>query len=192
MDREALFKEFPILRTERCELREVTLNDADDLFRVRSQPEGAVYGPAPWEHRRQAEAVIRDWHKWFVEKEDVPWGVFLRDEDRLIGHFKYAYVRQYLGMIGYHLDVEYWNRGLMTELLCAVVGFLFDRTDVYRLQATVHKDNEASGRVLEKVGFRCEGLLRGRVHWQGRFCDLRMYAVLRGEQVVSEEIDDAR
>ena len=181
MDREALFKVFPCLETERLELREVALEHAEDLFRVRSQPDGARYGPDPWNDPKQAENRIRQWHKWFLEKEDIPWGIFLRGRNRLIGHLKYAYVRQYLGMLGYHLDVEYWNKGIMTEALRAVAGFLYDQTDAYRLQATVHKDHEASMRVIEKVGFRREGLLRGRAHWHGLFCDLYMYALLRGE-----------
>ncbi|MBN2566306.1 MAG: GNAT family N-acetyltransferase [Candidatus Eisenbacteria bacterium] len=184
MNRDALFRSFPTLDTDRCELREVPLRCADDLFRIRSDPEGARLGPEAWTDPRQAEDRIREWHKWFLAKEDVPWGVFLRGEDRLIGHIKYAYVRQYLGVIGYHLHIDFWNKGIMTEVLRAVVRFLYESTDAYRLQATVHSEHGASARVLEKVGFKREGLLRGRAFWHGRFCDLYMYALLRGEQVV--------
>jgi ribosomal-protein-alanine N-acetyltransferase len=183
MDRDALFSSFPCLETERCDLREVPLACADDLFRIRSAPEGARFGPDPWTDARQAESTIREWHQWFVTKEDVPWGIFLRGEDRLIGHIKYAYMRRYLGMIGYHLDVEFWDRGIMTEVLTAVVRFLYEKTDAYRLQATVHSEHAASARVLEKIGFKREGLLRSRVFWHDRFCDLHMYAILRGEQL---------
>lgn len=181
MDREALFTTFPRLETERLELREVTLRHAGDLLRVRSQPEGARYGPDPWQDQGRAESVIRQWHKWFLDKEDIPWGIFFRGQDRLIGHLKYAYMRQYLGMLGYHLDLEHWNKGIMTEALRAVISFLYTRTDAYRLQATVHKDHEASIHLLEKLGFKREGLLRGRAYWHGCFCDLYMYALLRGE-----------
>lgn len=184
MNRDSLFRSFPVLDTERCTLREIPAECAGDLFRIRSNPEGARLGPDAWTDPQQAEDRIREWHEWFSAKEDVPWGIFLRGQDRLIGHIKYAYMRQYLGMIGYHLDVDYWNRGLMTEVLGTVVRFLYERTDAHRLQATVHSEHRASMRVLEKVGFKCEGLLRGRAHWHGRFCDLYMYALLRGEQLV--------
>lgn len=186
MDRDALFREFPRLETERCELREVSPDHAGDLFRMRSNPEGARYGPDPWTEPALASKRITEWREWFLRREDIPWGILLRAEDRLIGHVKYAYIRQYLGMIGYHLDEAYWNQGLMTEVLREVVRFLYDETDAHRLQATVHSEHEASMRVLEKVGFRREGLLRGRAFWNGRFCDLYMYAMLRGEQVVEE------
>jgi ribosomal-protein-alanine N-acetyltransferase len=187
MDRDALFATFPHIETERLELREVTLEHAEDLFRIRSQPDGARYGPDPWKDQRQAEKVIRQWHKWFLDKEDIPWGIFLRGRNRLIGHLKYAYMRQYLGMLGYHLDMEHWNKGIMTEALRAVIKYLYTQTDAYRLQATVHKDHDVSIRLLEKVGFRREGLLRGRAHWHGRFCDLYMYALLRGEAGATDE-----
>jgi ribosomal-protein-alanine N-acetyltransferase len=183
-DRNSLFSAFPRLETERCELREVPLRCSGDLFRLRSNVEGARLGPDPWTEPKQAEARIREWHAWFLAKEDIPWGIFLRGRKRLIGHIKYAYMRQYLGMLGYHLDVDFWNQGIMTEVLRAVVNFLYEETDAHRLQATVHRDHAASIRVLEKVGFRREGLLRGRAHWHGRFVDLYMYALLRGEQVV--------
>lgn len=182
MNREELFKEFPRLETKRCRLREVTLDCAADLFRIRSDPEGARYGPDPWESPSRAEERIREWHKWFAEREDIPWGIFLKDKNQLIGHIKYAYIRQYLGMLGYHLDAHFWGRGIMTEVLQAVISFLYERTDAYRLQATIHKDHAASIRLAEKVGFKREGLLRGRAYWHGRFCDLYMYAILRGEQ----------
>lgn len=182
MDRDELFKSFPNIETERCELREVPLACADDLFRIRSNLEGAKYGPDPWTNQKQAEDTIRIWHKWFLEKEDIPWGIFMRGQDRLIGHFKYAYIRQYLGMIGYHLDADYWNKGIMTEVLKAATNFLFEKTDVHRIQATVHCDHTASMHILEKVGFKNEGLLRGRAYWHDKFCDLYMFAVLRGEQ----------
>ncbi len=184
MDRDALFSSFPRLETERCELHEVPLACSRDLFRIRSNPEGARLGPDPWTDPKQAESRIREWHAWFQAKEDIPWGIFLRGKERLIGHIKYAYMRQYLGMLGYHLDVEFWHQGIMTEVLRAVVGFLYEKTDAYRLQATVHRDHAASMRVLEKVGFRREGLLRGKAYWHGQFVDLYMYSLLRGEQVV--------
>lgn len=184
MNCDALFRLFPTLDTDRCELREVPLTCADDLFRIRSNPEGARLGPDAWTDPKQAEDRIREWHKWFLAKEDVSWGIFLRGQDRLIGHIKYAYMRQYLGMIGYHLDVGFWNKGIMTEVLGAVVRFLYERTDAHRLQATVHSEHRASVRVLEKVGFKREGVLRGRAYWHGQFCDLYMYALLRGEELV--------
>jgi ribosomal-protein-alanine N-acetyltransferase len=168
MHRDALFESFPVIETERCLLKEVPLACADDLFRIRSNPEGARLGPDAWADLKQAERRIREWHKWFLAREDVPWGIFLRGQDRLIGHIKYAYVRQYLGMLGYHLDMEYWNKGIMTEVLGAVVRFLYDRTDAYRLQATVHTEHRASVRVR---AHRASGLgsrtREGRIQTRG-------------------------
>ncbi|MBU1702639.1 MAG: GNAT family N-acetyltransferase [Candidatus Eisenbacteria bacterium] len=47
-------------------------------------------------------------------------------------------------MIGYHLDVDFWNKGIMTEVLGAVVRFLYVKADAHRLQATVCNDHQAS------------------------------------------------
>ena len=81
MNRDALFRLFPALDTNCYDLREVPLSSADDLFRIRSHPEGVRLGPDAWTDLKLAEHRIREWHKWFSAKEDVPWDIFLRGEE---------------------------------------------------------------------------------------------------------------
>jgi len=61
------------------------------------------------------------------------------------------------GEVGYWLSREYWGRGLVSAALRAVTQFAFSERSFERLQAQVFRENEASGRVLEKVGYRLEG-----------------------------------
>ncbi|MFC3077031.1 GNAT family N-acetyltransferase [Phenylobacterium terrae] len=58
------------------------------------------------------------------------------------------------GEIGYWFDEAAWGRGYAAEAGAAVVDFVFSRTDVRRLEAGRLAENPASGRVLEKLGFR--------------------------------------
>ena len=61
--------------------------------------------------------------------------------------------------LGYALGVHYWGQGYMTEAVRAVIRFGFETMGLDVISATCYPDNPASRRVLEKCGFRYEGML---------------------------------
>lgn len=81
--------------------------------------------------------------------------------------------------IGYWLAKPYWGRGLMTRAARRYVRYALTRLEVTRLTAEVFVWNEASARVLEKVGFRQEGRLRRHREKDGRLADVFYYGLLR-------------
>jgi ribosomal-protein-alanine N-acetyltransferase len=83
--------------------------------------------------------------------------------------------------IGYWLGVPSWGRGYTSEAAQRVTAFGFEALRFHRIQATCLPRNPASVRVLEHVGMRREGLLRGYVRKDGVYEDLLMYAILRDE-----------
>jgi ribosomal-protein-alanine N-acetyltransferase len=62
--------------------------------------------------------------------------------------------------LGYRLDLEHRDRGYMTEAVCAVTDFAFGELGLHRVEANVMPRNKPSLRVLEKAGYREEGLAR--------------------------------
>ena len=89
--------------------------------------------------------------------------------------------------VGYHIAKPCTGRGYATEALRAVLRFGFNTLRLNRIEAQHELDNPASGRVMEKCGMRCEGTLRQRVFNKGRFSDVRLYAILRGDGVPGNE-----
>lgn len=83
--------------------------------------------------------------------------------------------------IGYWLGELHWGRGYMTEALRAVVSYTFRTLAYHRLEAGHFGWNMASGRVLEKAGFRLEGCQRERFFKNGEFTDNLVYGLLREE-----------
>ncbi len=81
--------------------------------------------------------------------------------------------------MGYWLAEPAWGRGVATEAAAALVRYVFDNHPVQRLQARVFAGNDASARVLAKVGLRYEGTLRAGALVKGRFRDVMMFALLR-------------
>ncbi len=88
-----------------------------------------------------------------------------------------------LGEIGYALTTPYQGRGLMAPALHLLLADLFLATPLERLEARCAVANVASRRVLEKVGFRREGLLRGYFALDGRRVDNYLYALLRADHL---------
>jgi [ribosomal protein S5]-alanine N-acetyltransferase len=85
------------------------------------------------------------------------------------------------GELSFWLAVEAWGRGYMSEVVKAVVRYGFEGLGLNRLYAYHMLRNPASGRVLEKSGFKQEGLLRQRVRKWEQFEDVVLWAILRKE-----------
>ena len=68
-----------------------------------------------------------------------------------------------------------------TEATRLLTGWLFEATNIARVQATVEPANVASQRVLEKAGFQREGLLRGYASWGRERRDVFLYGKLEGD-----------
>lgn len=78
--------------------------------------------------------------------------------------------------IAYDLAPELWNRGIASRACAAVTAWALDSLGLQRVQATVLDTNLASRRVLERAGFRAEGLLAGYRLVRGEPRDFWMYA----------------
>lgn len=67
----------------------------------------------------------------------------------------------------------------MTRAVKEICEYIFSRTDILRIYAQPFADNAASCRVLEKAGFRCEGILRAAAVKNGKIRDMKMYSRLK-------------
>ena len=107
----------------------------------------------------------------------------LAQERKVIGTIGFMWIQQEnrSAEVGYSLSRPYWNRGLMTEALRALLGFGFEQLHLNRIEAQHESDNPASGRVMAHVGMRYEGRLRQRVYNKGRYADVDLYAILRND-----------
>ena len=83
--------------------------------------------------------------------------------------------------IGYCMGRKWWNRGIMTEALNAVMDFLFNRVGVYHIMARHATANPASGRVMQKCGMKPQGVLRAMDKIGDTFYDCAYYSILRDE-----------
>ena len=79
--------------------------------------------------------------------------------------------------LGYAVGERFTGRGVATALVRAAVGHAFDDLRLHRVQANVRTTNEASRRVLQKAGFRREGLALRYLELDGAWVDHDLFAI---------------
>ena len=114
-------------------------------------------------------------------QREFTFGIYPLGTDHLIGHIALYSVKRLpysSGFIGYAMDEAYVGKGIATEAVELIVNFAFKEVGLHRIEAYVAPENKASIRVLEKVGFLQEGLLRKLLYINGKWVDHYMYARL--------------
>ncbi len=178
------FSRLPVLETDRLVLRPVLKRDAKDIFAYASDPEVARY--VLWEpHRTVADtrSYIRYMRSLYRRGFPASWAVTLRETGRVIGTVGFMWYSEAScsAEVGYSFSRAFWNRGIATEALSAVIRSVFASLPVNRLEAQHDLRNPASGRVMEKCGMRKEGILRQRMKNKGEFIDTVLWSILRSD-----------
>lgn len=83
--------------------------------------------------------------------------------------------------VGYMITPEQWDNGYATDALGSICGYAFKERRLNKVYATTYATNPASGRVLEKVGFTKEGVLREEGFTEGEYVDVYRYGLLSDE-----------
>lgn len=81
------------------------------------------------------------------------------------------------GQAGYWVDQRFAGRGVIPTALAMAVDHCFGVVGLHRLEANIRPENDRSRRVVEKLGFREEGLRRRYLHINGEWCDHLCYAL---------------
>ena len=151
------FTPFPILTTERLTLRQLAINDEQEIFTLRSDSEINKYLD------RQISNTIDDARNFInkvnenVDKNDsLYWAITLSDKNILVGTiclFGFS-DENYKCEIGYELLTNFQGQGIMKEASEKVIDYAFNTIKVKKIEAFLHRDNQSSIKLLEKLSFR--------------------------------------
>lgn len=95
-----------------------------------------------------------------------------------IGITQQADVYRFNAELGYWLGEPFWNKGIMTEAVQAMVNYAFDNFKLVRIYARVFEFNVASMHVLEKAGFQKEAITKKAVYKNQTLYDEHLFALL--------------
>lgn len=177
-----LFAQLPVLSTGRLRLRPLSLRDARDMFAYAGDPEVARY--TTWEPHQSLEDSRRFLRAVLQQRflgQPVPWGIVELHSGRLLGTAGFVSWRpeQRRAEVGYAIARSHWNQGYVTEAMRRILEFGWREMQLHRIEARCLTENGASERVMQKIGMRYEGILRGQIYFKGQFRDVKMYAILR-------------
>ncbi len=175
------FDPFPTLETPRLVLRELVPGDLDVVVRIQQDPRVVRYLGRATLTVEQVKERLELVASGIREGTSVRWGLSLRDGGELAGTAGFWRWNQEhrWAEIGYDLAPERWGSGLMTEALGVVLRYGFDAMGLHRVEANTDPENKGSRRVLEKLGFVQEALVRENWYHEGRFLDSAFYGLLR-------------
>ena len=148
-----------ILETDRLILRAWEITDLDDFFEYASV-EG-VGEKAGWEHHKSKDKSL-EILKMFMEEKKV-FAIVLKENQKAIGSIGIEELGKELDKdldnlsgreLGYVLNKDYWNKGIMTEAVSKVVDYCFNTLKLNFLMASYFNHNIASKKVLENLNFK--------------------------------------
>jgi [ribosomal protein S5]-alanine N-acetyltransferase len=170
----------PILMTPRLRLRQFREDDVDAMHACFTNVQAMRYWNTPLHTKRiETERAVRR----FIDCTPSYyrfWAVADKTTDQCLGLVNYhdGHIRNKRSAIGYIVDPAHCKQGIATEAVSAMIRFCFQDLGVHRLQAFVHPDNEPSLKLIEKLGFRREGLLRDNLRVSDEWRDDLLYALL--------------
>jgi RimJ/RimL family protein N-acetyltransferase len=174
----------PILETTRLVLRGPRTEDAPDLFAIHSNAEvNRYWSSPPMQQLAEAEERIRKLLVYEADGSGMGWMIERREDARVIGTLSLHRFDEQSNRaeVGYSLGREEWGKGYMSEALTALLDYAFGPMDLRRLEADTDPRNEPSVRLLERVGFSREGLLRERWVVADEISDSVLLGLLRRE-----------
>ncbi|MBK7500455.1 MAG: GNAT family N-acetyltransferase [Ignavibacteriales bacterium] len=151
------FSPFPVLKTERLVLRKLSLDDAEEIFFLRSDEKVNKYLDRP------RATSIEDAHN-FINKtnhaiennECIDWAITFKDDSGLIGSICLWNLNEEENKaeVGYELLPDFQGKGIAQEALSAVITFGFEVMKLKTIEAYTHKENLKSTKLLEKFNFK--------------------------------------
>ncbi|MCH9644946.1 MAG: GNAT family N-acetyltransferase [Gammaproteobacteria bacterium] len=164
-------------------LREHSLDDIDAFYEYYTDPDVARYILASTpKNKAEAKEEIVYCRNLFTYKRGLYWSIVKRPENKMIGAIGiYMNNHHHRAEICYDLHKDYWRKGITSKAITAVMQYLFDDGEIHRVEALTVKENTASIKLLEKLGFRFEGALKNYRFYDQKSHDVEMYGITAEE-----------
>lgn len=176
-------KNFPILETKRFDLIEINDSHLENIFELYSDQRVTKYFDLiPLKNKSEAQREVDFYRKRFMDNIGIRWGIAFKNKTEIIGTLGYnKVIKDHKGRIGYDLQYNYWGKGIMSEALEAIVNYGFDKLELNRIEAEVMQDNIGSEKLLTKLQFQKEGILKNWMYWNNDFYDITMFSLIKSD-----------
>jgi RimJ/RimL family protein N-acetyltransferase len=176
--------EQPTFQTQRLTLRPFRKSDAPHVQRMAGDRDVArttLNIPHPYEPG-MAEAWIATHAESWVRGTALVCAIVRREDNRLVGATGLTlFLDHRRAELGYWIGREHWGNGYATEAAAELLRYGFAGLSLNRVMARHFAGNDASGRVMQKLGMQQEGVMRQHILKWGQLQDIVLYGILASE-----------
>ncbi len=172
-----------LIETKRLILRKFKLTDAEGMYNNWASDDD-VTRYITWATHKNIEETKEVVSKYVTESEKnnyYHWCIELKETGEQVGSIGAFRLFDDLQLfeVGYCIGKKFWNMGITTEAMHALIKFFFEEVGVNRIEARHDTKNPASGVVMKKSGMQLEGILRQAGKNNTGICDSAVYAILK-------------
>ncbi|MEL7241931.1 MAG: GNAT family N-acetyltransferase [Cyanobacteria bacterium J06573_2] len=174
---------FPYLETKRLLLRDTTIKDAEAVFTVFSDSKVTQFHDIDTLTRiDDAITIIKRRKQGFESGRGIRWGIALKEDNYLIGSCGFTWIQELnAAEVGYELASQFWQQGIMSEALNAILKYGFESKGLEFIIAEIMLNNLASRKLLQKLGFQSQKVLEKHGFWKGEYHDLERFILTEDE-----------
>ncbi len=179
-----IFSHMPTLYTPRLSLRPMHPIDAEDMYDYAHREDVTKY--LLWAPHASV-SYTKDYLKYIQNRyalgDFYDWAIIDRESRRMIGTCGFTKIdaANNFAEIGYVLNPDFHGRGYATEAAKRVMEFGFAELALHRIEARFMQGNEASLRVMERLGMSFEGYHRDSVFAKGEYKTIGYCAITKEE-----------
>lgn len=185
----------PALRGKRVRLRVPHSSDFREWAALRRESAGFLI---PWEPRWATDELertawnqrLRRYRREAAGGTAIAFLIFENEGGRLVGGITMGNIRYGVSQsaqLGYWMGQRYAGRGFMQDAIAAMLQFAFETMRLHRMEAACIPSNQRSIHVLEKAGFRREGLLQAYLLINGKWQDHFLYGLISEDWRVNRQ-----
>jgi len=187
-----VFDVFPNIITPRLCLRAISLDDTQAYYKMlKNEAVVKYYGLYPISSDDFAKWLIERYQIGFKEMKYIRWSITDINTQAFMGTCGYQSMNEFNSKaeISYDLAPEYWHRAYMTEAIFAILQWGFDEFGLNRVEAMIYPGNIASEKLILRLGFKKEGLLREYAYFRDTYTDLNLFSLLKKEFLNAESFN---
>lgn len=178
-----------MLTTNRLNIRELTFADIDHVHKLHSLPETDEFNTLGIpENIQTTENILNE---WLLLQKQKPRSSYIFCIDKNDNNEFIGLIAINLGKVNYKsaevwfkIHKDHWRQGYTTEALTRILKYGFIDLKLHRIEAGCAVENIASGKTLEKVGFKREGMKRKKLPIRGEWKDNYFYGILEEDFII--------
>ena len=181
----AVFDSFPILKTDRLTLRDIRLEDAEAIFKMRASGHvNRFMARHTMTEMEAAEALVQKTRDAYDNQKAIGFAGILRDKKEIIGtcgltNFDAPNLRAELGG---ELSVHYWGKKIAIEAVSTILDFGLNTVNLHAIESWIEPGNRGAIAVMERLGFVKEAHFRDKQFFKGEFRDMTVYTLFKGNE----------